>query len=52
MPAVTALADTSWNILGIRMMSQKTRLGENIKFKEESVLMGVYNRAVCVQNAQ
>lgn len=52
MSAVTAVADTSGNSLGIRKMSQKTHLGENIEFKEESVIMGEYERAVCVQNAQ
>lgn len=50
--AVTAVADTSGNSLGIGMMSQKTQLGEIVDFKEDSVLMGEYERGLCVQNAQ
>lgn len=52
MSTVTVVADTSGNSLGIRMMSQKTHLGEIIEFKEDSVLMGEYERGLCVQNAQ
>lgn len=52
MSTVTADADTSSNSLEIRMRSQKTYLVDNIKFKEDSVLMGGYERGLCVQNAK
>lgn len=52
MLTVTADADTSGNSLEIRMRSQKTYLVDNIKFKEDSVLMGGYERGLCVQNAK